>query len=223
MVSDSNSLALVDIFFALVLPYILTIPIAKIYKKNLEKLSPSPGFLTSLLLFGPLTSVITLLIGSNIARAFGLVAALSIIRFRTALKEAIDSVYLFWVLAVGMACGTGYYLAAVLIVVMGLIFLQITKYLNIEKQNFEKVLLNIDVSTDLNEEHRKTLETRLDQLVTGLELKNTIYDSSQDFYRLIYSAAPQDVLNKPKIEKEITDLDFIKKVQVLNAEASLFI
>jgi uncharacterized membrane protein YhiD involved in acid resistance len=51
-----------------------------------------------------------MVIGSNIARAFSLVGALSIIRFRTAIKEPRDVAFLFMTMAVGMACGTGYWL-----------------------------------------------------------------------------------------------------------------
>jgi len=58
---------------------------------------------------GIIVSVIMLIIGSNIARAFSLVGALSIIRFRTAVKNPMDVGYLFFSMAVGMACGTQFY------------------------------------------------------------------------------------------------------------------
>jgi uncharacterized membrane protein YhiD involved in acid resistance len=57
-------------------------------------------------------SIIMLVIGSNIARAFSLVGALSIIRFRTAIKDPRDVAFLFMTMAVGMACGTGFFMIA---------------------------------------------------------------------------------------------------------------
>lgn len=56
-----------------------------------------------------LTAVVIMVIGNNLARAFGLVGALSIIRFRTAVKETMDIVYIFFGLVVGMAAGVGYH------------------------------------------------------------------------------------------------------------------
>ena len=61
-------------------------------------------------MMGMITGLIMLVIGSNIARAFSLVGALSVIRFRNAVKETRDVGYMFLVMAVGMACGTRFYL-----------------------------------------------------------------------------------------------------------------
>ncbi len=60
--------------------------------------------------------MVTLIIGNNVARAFGLIGALSIVRFRNALKSPVDTVYIFWALTVGMACGTGNFMAGACIV-----------------------------------------------------------------------------------------------------------
>ena len=72
-----------------------------------------------------------LIIGSNIARAFSLVGALSIIRFRNAVKDPRDVAFIFLVMGVGMACGTGFYAVAVLltaIVGLAVIFMTITRF-----------------------------------------------------------------------------------------------
>ena len=56
--------------------------------------------------------MVIMIIGNNLARAFALVGALSIIRFRTVVKDNKDTAYIFWALAVGMASGTGSYFLA---------------------------------------------------------------------------------------------------------------
>lgn len=66
-------------------------------------------FANALVLLTMITAVVILTIGSNLARAFGLVGAMSIIRFRTAVKETQDIVYIFFALSIGMAAGVGYY------------------------------------------------------------------------------------------------------------------
>jgi uncharacterized membrane protein YhiD involved in acid resistance len=71
-----------------------------------------------------ITTLVIMVIGNNLARAFGLVGALSIIRFRTAIKDTMDIVYIFFSLAVGMAGGVGYHkLAIVGTIVVGIILL----------------------------------------------------------------------------------------------------
>jgi uncharacterized membrane protein YhiD involved in acid resistance len=89
-----------------------------------------------------------MVIGNNLARAFGLVGALSIIRFRTAVKDTIDIVYLFFALAIGMAAGVGYYkiaLAGTVFISLVLIFFS---KININMFRGEQFLLQLQYSDD---------------------------------------------------------------------------
>ena len=74
----------------------------------------STSYVQSLVMMGLVTTVIMIVIGSNIARAFSLVGALSIIRFRNAIKETRDVGYIFFAMAIAMACGTRFYTLAML-------------------------------------------------------------------------------------------------------------
>ena len=121
MVSDTNTLGLVDIVLAMVIPFLLSFPVSWVYRITQTNHSYSVHMVRSIFLFATLTSIVTMLIGSNIARAFGLVGALSIIRFRNALKSPIDAVYIFWALTIGMAAGTGFFMAAAVLVALSLI------------------------------------------------------------------------------------------------------
>ncbi|MCU0371527.1 MAG: DUF4956 domain-containing protein [Bacteroidales bacterium] len=69
--------------------------------------------MNSLVLLSMITTLVIMVIGNNLARAFGLVGAMSIIRFRTAVRDVQDIVYIFFALAVGMASGVGLYAIAV--------------------------------------------------------------------------------------------------------------
>ena len=73
----------------------------------------SPTFAHSLVLLSMITTIVIMVIGSNLARAFGLVGAMAIIRFRTAVKEMQEIIFIFFALAVGMAAGAGLTLIAV--------------------------------------------------------------------------------------------------------------
>lgn len=100
----------VDILLVAALSVLLTLVIAKVYQVTHRGVSYSQGFIHSLFLMSLCTGVVMMIIGSNIARAFSLVGALSIIRFRTAVKDVRDTAFLFFAIVVGMGCGTEFFL-----------------------------------------------------------------------------------------------------------------
>ncbi|MBI4489160.1 MAG: DUF4956 domain-containing protein [Deltaproteobacteria bacterium] len=102
------------IFFDILLAFALGIIVATVYKRTHTGLSYSQSFVFTLPTLSVIVSVVMMVIGNNLARAFGLVGALSIIRFRTVVKDTKDTAYVFWALAVGMASGTNSYMIAVI-------------------------------------------------------------------------------------------------------------
>ena len=72
----------------------------------------SKKFNASLVVLTTLTGTVMTVIGNNIALSLGMVGALSIVRFRTAIKDTRDTVYIFWTIIVGICCGVGDYLVA---------------------------------------------------------------------------------------------------------------
>ncbi|HMV31413.1 MAG TPA: DUF4956 domain-containing protein [Gemmatimonadales bacterium] len=103
-----------ETFAALFLSFGLCLILAYIYRQTHRGLSYSVSFVHAMIIMGVTVAVIMLIIGSNIARAFTLVGALSIIRFRNAVKDSRDVAFIFLTMAVGMAVGTGFYLTAVI-------------------------------------------------------------------------------------------------------------
>ena len=104
-----QQVTLTSLIIILTLSTFLCMIIAVVYRFCIRGASYSQSFQQTIILMGIIVSVIMLIIGSNIARAFSLVGALSIIRFRTAIKDPMDVGYLFFSMAVGMACGTRFY------------------------------------------------------------------------------------------------------------------
>lgn len=84
----------------------------------------SNRFVHSLILITMITSIIILVIGNNLARAFGLVGAMSIIRFRTAVKDTHDIVFIFFALSTGLAAGVGLHN----ITIIGVLFIGSVQY-----------------------------------------------------------------------------------------------
>ena len=92
-----------NLFVALVCGLI----IALVYRFTYRGASYAASFVNALVLLSLITAVVILVIGNNLARAFGLVGAMSIIRFRTAVRDVQDIVFIFFSLTVGMAAGVG--------------------------------------------------------------------------------------------------------------------
>jgi uncharacterized membrane protein YhiD involved in acid resistance len=102
-----------EVIAALLLSFFLSLVIAYVYRETHQGVSYSVSLVHTMIIMSVTIALIMLIIGSNVARAFALVGALSIIRFRNAIKESRDVAFIFMTMAVGMAAGTGFYLAGV--------------------------------------------------------------------------------------------------------------
>ncbi|MEE9432139.1 MAG: DUF4956 domain-containing protein [Melioribacteraceae bacterium] len=98
----------------LVVSLLAGIIISYFYRKSYNGPGYQASFVNSLILLVIITSIVIMVIGNNLARAFGLVGAMSIIRFRTAVKETQDIIFIFFSLAIGMASGVGLHVFAIL-------------------------------------------------------------------------------------------------------------
>jgi Domain of unknown function (DUF4956) len=101
-----------ELLLALGISAVLTLVIAKLYMFTHGGYSYSRSFLQTIVLVGVTVALIMVIIGSDIARAFALVGAMSIVRFRTPVKDSRDLVFVFAAIAVGMAAGTQFYVFA---------------------------------------------------------------------------------------------------------------
>lgn len=93
---------------------IVAIMIAWVYKRTYSGVVYSKNFSITLILISVITSLVMMVIGSNVALSLGMMGALSIIRFRSAIKDTRDVGYLFWGMAAGLAAGTGNHVIALM-------------------------------------------------------------------------------------------------------------
>ncbi|MEO6708695.1 MAG: DUF4956 domain-containing protein [Planctomycetota bacterium] len=111
---EGDQLAMREVVLALALSLVCSIVLCFVYRFTHRNASYSQSYVQALVVMGLVTTLIMIVIGSNIARAFSLVGALSIIRFRNAVKETRDVAYIFMIMAIAMACGTRFYGVALL-------------------------------------------------------------------------------------------------------------
>ena len=109
----TTEFSVLDIIIVMALSFILSVFIGWVYKITHRGTSYTQSFVFTLVINGMVVALIMMIVGSNIARAFSLIGALSIIRFRNAVKETRDVGFIFFVMAIGMAVGTKFYLLAV--------------------------------------------------------------------------------------------------------------
>lgn len=109
----TGEISVLDIVIVMTLSFVLSAFIGWIYKITHRGTSYTQSFVFTLVINGMVVALVMMIVGSNIARAFSLVGALSIIRFRNAIKETRDVGFIFFIMAIGMAIGTRFYLLAI--------------------------------------------------------------------------------------------------------------
>jgi uncharacterized membrane protein YhiD involved in acid resistance len=111
----ANSIALV--IFTLLMAFAVGLFIYWVYKKTFRGVMFSQNFALSLILMPTITAPVVLCIRNNVALSMGMVGALSIVRFRTAVKDPLDTAYMFWALTMGILLGAGQFLLSAIAVV----------------------------------------------------------------------------------------------------------
>lgn len=119
----SSSLTVSSIVLSLVVAFGCSVFIVYIYRKTYSGVVFSKNTTLTIIMLTIVTSMVIRTINSNLSLSLGMVGALSIVRFRTAIKEPLDTAFLFWAIAAGIMAGAGQYLIALLgSVLIGLLF-----------------------------------------------------------------------------------------------------
>ncbi len=119
-----SAISIFDMLLTLILSFGIGLFIFLIYKKTYRGVMYSSGFGTTLVALTMITSAVILAVTSNVVLSLGMVGALSIVRFRTAIKEPLDIAFLFWAIGAGIILAAGMIpLAVISSVVIGLILL----------------------------------------------------------------------------------------------------
>ena len=134
------SFTVAEFLLSITLSVVLSSVIVLVYRATHKGLSYSRTFSVTIILMAMTVSFIMLIIGSNLARAFSLVGALSIIRYRNAVKESRDTAFIFIAMAVGMACGVKLYLMSVIFTVSTAVIFLIDRFNFADVDRSERVL-----------------------------------------------------------------------------------
>ncbi|HNX63222.1 MAG TPA: DUF4956 domain-containing protein [Candidatus Limiplasma sp.] len=116
LAAEFKSIVPSDLFISLGLGFVVGAIIAFVYKKTYRGVLYSPSFAITLIMLTLITTPVVMCIKSDIALSMGMVGALSIVRFRTAVKDPMDTAYMFWALTMGILLGAGLHLVALIVV-----------------------------------------------------------------------------------------------------------
>jgi len=180
----------------------------------------SVSFLNSLVLLSMITAVVIMVIGDSLARAFGLVGAMSIIRFRTAVKEVLDIVHIFLALAIGMTAGAGLHAAAVAgVVTVGLIAALLTR-LNVTGSPRDQYVVNFAYQTpdwEVNGQEPAYL-AGLRAHCRKAKLVNVRSGEGEEEVEVSYYVQPKQRNSIDGLLKELRALDGVRSVAVFSDE-----
>ena len=170
-----RSFSALDMAIAMLISFVLGLFIFFVYKKTYTGVMYSAGFGVSLIAMTMITTLIILAVTSNIILSLGMVGALSIVRFRTAIKEPLDIAFLFWAIAAGIVMGAG----LIPLGVFGSLFIGVILVLFVNKKSVDTPYILV-VSSD-GEQQEDEILAQITQNVKRKALKaKSVSDSGME-------------------------------------------
>ncbi|MEK3884258.1 DUF4956 domain-containing protein [Paenibacillus sp. PL2-23] len=156
-----RSISYVDMFLGLLCAFIIGLFIYWVYRKTFRGVVYSYNYNVSFVLMTMITSLIIMTISTNIVLSLGMVGALSIVRFRTAVKDPLDIVYMFWAISAGIASGAKMYpLALGGSLILGLTLFWLSKR-KVREQAYLLIVRHTDEATGELRVQMRKLNTKL--------------------------------------------------------------
>ncbi len=184
-VSDSTDIALASLLMSLGVALILGILISLVYMKTHKNGTPSQSFSLTLVMLPVVITVIILLVGSNVARAFSLAGAFSIIRFRSAPGDPKDITYVLFSMAVGLAVGMGSLLYAVIIGVLLCAVMFLLEAIHFGQPTRTEKILKITIPENLD--YQNAFESVMQKYTLSSKLKRVKTADLGSLFELNYS------------------------------------
>jgi len=197
-----TSLTVGGVIMSLLTAFLISVLIIYVYKKTFTGVVYSKGTALTILLLALATSMIIRTINANLSLSLGMVGALSIVRFRTAIKDPVDTAFLFWAVTAGIMSGAGLYLISILgSLLIGIIFYAVFYYNGKAKSDY-LLIINYD------EKNEELIKPVLDGFVNKKLKSKTLTSTGIE--------ATYQVNEKDNIEKFMRDLKDIGQARNVN-------
>ena len=195
--TNGESFTLANALIVILSSIILGLAISLVYIKTHKKEGYSPSFPITLIMLPVIISIIILLVGNNVARAFSLAGAFSLIRFRSAPGDPKDIAYVFFTLAVGLTCGMGYIGYAVIftLILCGVMIVLFST--NFAMSKTKNMQLKIIVPEDLN--YEGVFEEVLNKYTTTFLIERVKTRDFGALFELTYIISLKEGVNQKKL------------------------
>ena len=207
MISEEfSAISMSDALLSIGLSFVLGLFVVLIYKVTYGGVCYSKSFAACLIMLSMVTALVILVIASNVVLSLGMVGALSIVRFRTAIKEPSDTAFAFWAIATGIVCGAGYtVIACLMTLLLGLLFVALHVFSAGRKKNSYMVVV------------RFTGECKVEQKLYSLrhyqlKNKNISGDATEIVAEVLLSQGEMHKLEKFRSEPGVEEITIMSSV-----------
>lgn len=204
------SISISSAFITMIIAFIVGSIISITYIKTAEQGYYSQNFTLTLILIPMIIAIIILLIGSNVARAFSLAGAFSIVRFRSAPGSTKDISYIFFTMAAGLACGAGCYIYALMFTIVLCTVMFVLNKCNFGAKKTNEMVLKITIPENLD--YSNVFDDILDEYTQYYSLSKVKTIDLGSLFELDYNIS----IDKTKNQKE-----FIDKVRCRNGNLNI--
>ncbi|WP_409344560.1 DUF4956 domain-containing protein [Paenibacillus sp. MBLB4367] len=202
----SSDISIVKILLTMSIAFLIGLFIYMLYKRVFSGVLYSKSFNVSLIGMTLITALVIIAINSNLVLSLGMVGALSIVRFRTPIKDPTDLIFLFWAAVAGIVTGAGFYTLAVI----GSVIVGLVLFVFIKKASFETpYLLVVNCDSDQSEQ---AIVQKLDSLVKRYNVKQKTI-TSDNIEMTVELRLGQ---NEPRFVNQLTELDGVRNAVLIS-------
>jgi len=218
LISGVPTIYFFDVLINITLAFVLGFFIAAIYRFTYQGYAYSASFVNTLILISMVTAVVIMVIGNNLARAFGLVGAMSIIRFRTAVKDTKDIAFVFFALAAGLATGAGNHMVGITGCIMVGVVVLFLYLFSFGIHHHKELLLRfwVEPVEDENPPYLKVFEKYL----KSHRLINMRSAKLGQFLEVSFNVKFKDDANHQKMIKELNVIEGIERISLIVGETT---
>ena len=200
---EFSAISMGEVVVSITLSFLLSLFIVYIYRTTYAGVNYSSSFAGCLMMISMVTTLVILVISSNVVLSLGMVGALSIVRFRTAVKEPTDTAFLFWALATGIICGAGYVTVSILAtLLLGLLFVAI--HVLGKKQKFGSYMIVARYTAD------SPVEDKIMEL-PGFVMKNK--SMTRDYTELVGEVRLKE--NNPRALAGLRSVEGVREISIM--------
>lgn len=208
--ATTTTITFASAMLTIITAFVLGGLISLTYMKTSNKSSYSQNFALTLIMTPAIVAIIILLIGSNIARAFSLAGAFSIIKFRSAPGDPKDISYVLFTMAAGLACGAGFFGYAALFTIVLCLLMFILHLANFGAKKTSQKLLKITIPENLD--YEGAFDDIFQAYTTGYELKKVKTTDLGSLYELVYTIT---------MENKTSQKDFLDALRCRNGNLNI--